>query len=71
MAAIFREGARAVNRELLEVAKVYRLSASKTLFKVYLPQLAPYFLAAARTGQALVWKIVLVVELLGDRKSVG
>lgn len=71
MAAIFREGAKAVNRELLEVAKVYRLSASKTLFKVYLPQLAPYFLAAARTGQALVWKIVLVVELLGCSSGVG
>ncbi|BFM06135.1 ABC transporter permease [Halioxenophilus aromaticivorans] len=71
MAAIFREGAKAVNRELLEVAKVYRLPASKALFKVYLPQLAPYFLAAARTGQALVWKIVLVVELLGCSSGVG
>ena len=71
MAAIFREGAKAVNRDLLEVAKVYRLSAVKTLTKVYLPQLAPYFLAATRTGQALVWSIVLVVELLGCSDGVG
>ena len=36
-----------------------------TLFKVYLPQLYPYLMAAARSGLALIWKIVLVVELLG------
>ena len=30
-----------------------------------LPQLAPFFAAAARAGLALVWKIVLVVEALG------
>lgn len=71
MAAIFREGAKAVDRDLLQVAQVYRLPPLKTLRRVYLPQLAPYFLAAARTGQALVWKIVLVVELLGCSNGVG
>lgn len=71
MAVIFREGAKAVNHDLLAVAKVYRLSPGKTLRKVYLPQLSPYFLAATRTGQALVWKIILVVELLGCSNGVG
>ena len=36
-----------------------------------LPQLAPYFAAAARSGLSLVWKIVLVVELLGRPNGVG
>jgi len=71
MAAIFREGAKAINKDLLEVAQVYRLPLARTLSKVYLPQLSPYFLAATRTGQALVWKIVLVVELLGCSDGVG
>ena len=35
-----------------------------------LPELAPYFAAAARNGLALVGKIALVVELLGRPNGV-
>ena len=66
-----REGARAIDRRLMEVAKVYRLSRMDTLRKVYLPQLFPYVMAAARNGLALIWKIVLVVELLGRSDGIG
>ena len=38
---------------------------------VVLPQLAPYIAAAARSGLSLVWKIVLVAELLGRPNGVG
>jgi len=38
---------------------------------VILPQLAPFFAAASRAGLSLVWKIVLVVELLGRSTGVG
>lgn len=66
-----REGARAVDRRLLEVAEVYRVPRYQTLMHVYLPQLYPYLMAAARSGLALIWKIVLVVELLGRSNGVG
>ncbi len=66
-----REGARAVDHQLLEVAHIYRLSPWQTFRNVYLPQLYPYLFAAARNGLALIWKIVLVVELLGRSNGVG
>ena len=66
-----REGSRAVERDLLQVAKAFALPPLKTLRKVYLPQLYPYLMAAARTGLSLIWKIVLVVELLGRSNGVG
>ena len=66
-----REGARAVDTQLLEVAQVYRLSRTQRFFKVYLPQLYPYLFSSARNGLALIWKIVLVVELLGRSDGVG
>ena len=66
-----REGAKAVDRDLMEVAKVYRVARLTTLRKVYLPQLYPYLMASARSGLALIWKIVLVVELLGRSNGVG
>lgn len=66
-----REGARAVDHRLMEVARVYRLGRWRTLTRVYLPQLVPYLMAAARSGLSLIWKIVLVVELLGRSNGIG
>lgn len=66
-----REGARAVDRSLLDVAHAFRVPAVRTLSRVYLPQLYPYVMVAARSGLALIWKIVLVVELLGRSSGVG
>jgi NitT/TauT family transport system permease protein len=66
-----REGARALDRNLDEMAAVFRMSPWKRLRHVVLPQLAPYLSAAARSGLSLVWKIVLIVELLGRPNGVG
>jgi NitT/TauT family transport system permease protein len=66
-----REGARSLDRELLQMAHSFRFGAWKLLRHVIVPQLAPYLVAAARSGLALIWKIVLVVELLGRSDGVG
>jgi len=66
-----REGARAVDRKLLDVADGFRIPRYRKLLRVYLPQLYPYLMAAARSGLALIWKIVLIVELLGRSNGVG
>ncbi|WP_245514985.1 ABC transporter permease [Jiella endophytica] len=66
-----REGARTLDRDLEEMARVYRFSGLKTLRHVVLPQLQPYFAAASRSGISLIWKIALVVELLGRSNGVG
>jgi len=66
-----REGARAIDRNLMQVAHAYRLPRWRTLTRVYLPQLYPYLMAAARSGLSLIWKIVLVVELLGRSNGIG
>jgi NitT/TauT family transport system permease protein len=66
-----REGARSLDRGLDEMAQVFRMSAWAQIRHVVLPQLAPYLAAAARSGLSLVWKIVLIVELLGRPNGVG
>ncbi|MDO6462433.1 ABC transporter permease [Granulosicoccaceae sp. 1_MG-2023] len=71
VAVTVREGARALDTRLLEVGHVYQISRSRRLRNIILPQLYPYLLAAARSGLALIWKIVLVVELLGRSNGVG
>lgn len=66
-----REGARALDRDYLEMAQSFRIGRVKTLNHVVLPQMFPYLIASARSGLALIWKIVLVVELLGRSDGVG
>ncbi|MCF1502381.1 ABC transporter permease [Afifella sp. H1R] len=66
-----REGARALDTQLLEMTRVYGFGRMKTLRHVILPQLQPYIAAASRSGLALIWKIVLVVELLGRSNGIG
>ena len=66
-----REGAKSLEPQLGEMAKVFRFSKSQVLRHVVLPQLQPYIAAATRSGVALIWKIVLVVELLGRSNGVG
>ncbi|WP_411726768.1 ABC transporter permease [Methyloglobulus sp.] len=66
-----REGARALDQDLLEMARCYRFGKRKTLIHVVWSQLYPYVMGATRSGLALVWKIILVVELLGRSNGMG
>jgi len=66
-----REGSRAIDARLLAVAQVYHVPRTVRLWRVILPQLYPYLIASARNGLALIWKIVLVAELLGRSNGVG
>ncbi len=68
---MLREGARAMDPSLDAVAKVFRMGAWARLRHIVVPQLAPHIAAAARSGIALIWKIVLVVEFLGRSSGIG
>ena len=68
---VIREGARALDPELDEVAKAYRFAWPSRLRHIVVPQLAPYLAASSRSGLSIVWKIVLVVELIGRPNGVG
>ena len=70
-AVTLREGTRALDAGLDEMAEVFAMPRWTRFRHVMLPQLAPYLAAAARSGLSLVWKIVLVVELLGRPNGVG
>jgi len=68
---VVREGARALDPALDDLARVFRFEPIRRLRHVVAPQLAPYLMAAARSGLSLVWKIVLLVELLGRSNGIG
>lgn len=71
VAATIREGVRSFAAEFDELALAMRWPFLKRLRLVFIPQLMPFVLAAARTGLSLIWKIVLVFEVLGSDGGVG
>jgi NitT/TauT family transport system permease protein len=66
-----REGVRSFLPDYDELAEAFRMPAGRRLRLIFVPQLMPFILAAARTGLSLVWKIVLVFEVLGSDGGVG
>ncbi len=68
---VIREGARALDPNLKAMSQVFRVPKSVFLRHMVVPQLAPFIAAAARSGIAVIWKIVLVVEFLGRSNGVG
>jgi NitT/TauT family transport system permease protein len=66
-----REGVRSFSRDYDELAAAFRMPFARRLRLIFVPQLMPFVLAAARTGLSLIWKIVLVFEVLGSDGGVG
>lgn len=66
-----REGTRTLDQDLLDMARCYHFGKRKTLVHVIWPQLHPFVMGATRSGLALIWKIILVVELLGRNNGMG
>ncbi len=71
VAVIMREGARSLDPQIEEMRQAFRFDRRTWIRHILLPQVEPYAAAAARSGLALVWKVVLVVELLGRPDGVG
>ncbi|MBR5521159.1 MAG: ABC transporter permease subunit [Oscillospiraceae bacterium] len=59
------QGLLQVDKNLLEMAKVFRLSFKKQLLYIYLPQVLPYFIAACTTSLGLCWKSGIAAEVIG------
>jgi NitT/TauT family transport system permease protein len=66
-----REGVRALNKDLLDMARAYRVRNWDVVRKVILPSLLPFVLAAIRVGFAIAWKVNTLVEVFGTVNGVG
>ena len=65
------EGAKAFDKELSDMATVFRATRFLCLRKILLPQLMPYIFSSLRISFALSWKIALVSEAFGASRGVG
>lgn len=66
-----REGTRAIDTSLVEMAHAFRRPRGVIWLKVVFPQLTPFIVGTARGSLALSWKMVVLGELLGRTSGVG
>lgn len=59
------EGLRNVDRELLEMAKVFRLPFRNRFFYIYRPALRPYLYSSMKVALGMSWKSGVAAEVIG------
>lgn len=60
------------DRELLEMAKVFRFSKTKIISSVYMPSVMPFFISACSVGLGFAWKSAIAAEVIClPRASIG
>ncbi|MGH6913299.1 MAG: ABC transporter permease [Geminicoccales bacterium] len=65
------EGVKTVDSKLLQMARAYEADRWVLFSRVLLPQVLPYVMASFRFGLGIIWKITVLVELLGRPNGVG
>ena len=65
-------GIRCVDRQLLEMAQVFRIPKIRVVRYIYVPQVMPYFYTACSVSLGMCWKAGVAAEVIGMPKgSVG
>jgi len=59
------EGIRSTDRELLEMAQVFRISWWRRLGYIYLPHLKPFLFSACSVALGMSWKSGVAAEVIG------
>jgi NitT/TauT family transport system permease protein len=65
------EGTKAMEKELTDMAKVYKAKRYLMVRKVLIPQLMPFLFSSMRIALSLSWKIALVGEAFAVGSGVG
>lgn len=66
-----REGTRAIDSRLIDMARAFRRTPWIIGRQVVLPQLLPYLVGTARGALSLAWKMVVFAELMGRTEGIG
>jgi NitT/TauT family transport system permease protein len=65
------EGLKELDTELLEMGSSFTRLVGRRFWKIVVPMLLPYLMAAVRIAYGIAWKIALVAELFGVSSGLG
>jgi NitT/TauT family transport system permease protein/sulfonate transport system permease protein len=66
-----REGVRAIDAELIEMAESFSGGRLRRFSLIVLPSLLPFMFAAIRVSFGVSWKVALTAELFGGTRGLG
>ncbi len=65
------EGAKAMDKSLVDMAIAFKARRSLMVRRVFLPQLMPYLFSAFRFAFGMTWKVVALAETFGLKYGIG
>lgn len=65
------EGVQAIDRDVLDMAKSFRMSRWRRLRHIVLPAVLPYLFQGMRFGFTIAWKIAMLTEIFGGTSGIG
>jgi len=71
IAVNMREGVKALDKDILDMSRAYKVGKWKVVKQVILPALLPHILAAIRTGFTIAWKASVLTEVFGATSGIG
>jgi sulfonate transport system permease protein len=61
----------AVDRKIVEVGRVFRLSGTAMVWRILMPAVLPAYVVALRSGLGLGWMFVIAAEFMGASEGLG
>ena len=65
------QGIDELDAEIMEMARSFSTSRRRVFWKIIIPSLLPYVIAALRMAYGMCWKIALISELFGAESGLG
>ena len=65
------EGYESIDRELLDMARVFKVSGGKILTSIYLPSISTYIISTSKVTLGIMWKTLIMAELLAVPDGLG
>jgi sulfonate transport system permease protein len=62
---------RSVDRKIVEVGRVFRLSGPAMVWRILLPAILPAYVTSLRAGLGLGWMFVVAAEFMGASQGLG
>ena len=66
-----REGVRSIDKDLLDMCRVYKIDRVRLIRQIVLPTLIPFIMAASRIGFTVAWKVAVLTEVFGASTGIG
>ena len=62
------DGIRSVDRDIIEMARFYRISRRRIVSEVYIPAIMPFIISGASSAMGIGWRAIIIGEVLSQPK---